>query len=165
MDNLPNLLPCPFCGDEAELEIPKDIKNGVYTILCYGCNIPMMEFELKDLSIMIDEWNRRTPATAPVQKSINEHKSGTSVQKIINEQKHKNESKAGRKTILTKNLYNDIMQYHNRGISIRKIIYYMGYCSQGKRLSVGFVHKVIKMSPPLEQLENQLTLDEQEFPA
>jgi len=102
-------------------------------------------------------WNRRTPATAPVHKSINEHPIKTPVHKTINEHK----TKAGRKTILTRRLYYDIMQYHQSGSSIRQIIHYID-TFRGEKLSIGFVHKVIKMPPPSEKFEDQFTLDEQE---
>ena len=151
MQLLSDLLPCPFCGGEP---IITDYKNIIECKKCYATS------NMGTKEDVIKMWNRRTPATAPVHKTINEHTKQLPVHKLINEHK----PKAGRKTILTRRLYYDIMQYHKSGSSIRQIIHYID-TFRGEKLSIGFVHKVIKMPPPLEQLEDQLTLEEQEYTA
>ena len=166
-----DLLPCPCCGGSPGIYDT----GGLKRIQCDDCEIQTRKSGL--LEFVVKAWNKRTPATAtvhksdyerlmdkPVHKSINEHINKPTDHKSINEHKPKAKSKAGRKTILTRRLYYDIMQFHNNGRSIRQIIHYID-TFRGEKLSVGFVHKVIKMPPPSEQLEDQLTLDEQEHTA
>jgi len=172
-----NLLPCPFCGGEPYMQ---NI-GGVLSIGCEGCYCVMQNCScIKENAIKI--WNCRTPAAASanashllstvhksinkhpsaptVHKSINKHPSAPSVHKSINEHLP-SQSTAGRKTIITRRLYHDVMMHHKNNTSIRNIIHIIS-AFNGIRLSVGTVHKIINMPAPAEQLDDQLTINTME---
>lgn len=74
------LLPCPFCGGEAEQDFQQAyrsmqtgrIDHGA-AVYCTGCNANMIMCrgdhpELSDeerMAVIVEDWNRRTPSPAP----------------------------------------------------------------------------------------------------
>jgi hypothetical protein len=158
---MPDLLPCPFCGGEAKFSYQPGqpfYNSYVYCKECFASSGEAYADEKnKDEVIkrVCEAWNRRVPTVAPIHKSINEQSALSPVHKSINERK----SNAGRKTILNRNIYHRIMMYHKGGSSVRQIVQYIN-TFEGEKVSVGFVHKVIKMPAPTQLLDDQLTLDE-----
>lgn len=60
MTNTENLLPCPFCGGEAEMSINDDYTGSVF-IACKICGISTDTYHPSDKSDAIAAWNRREP--------------------------------------------------------------------------------------------------------
>ncbi len=60
------LLPCPFCGNKAELS--GCFPNGQYYITCTGCRVSLW-YDRKDKAI--GAWNRRTkPVSELIEKPV-----------------------------------------------------------------------------------------------
>lgn len=63
------ILPCPFCGEQAEWEFtPWDDAtetgdDGTGWIECHGCRVQMFSIDMDD---GIEKWNRRINSQAPL---------------------------------------------------------------------------------------------------
>ena len=63
----PKLLPCPFCGGEAEIESEGLNEHRGYSIACETCNLECTSFgDSEPREIVIARWNTRAnPAPVP----------------------------------------------------------------------------------------------------
>ncbi|MCL2189878.1 MAG: Lar family restriction alleviation protein [Defluviitaleaceae bacterium] len=165
-----NLLPCPFCGGRAEYG------KGVgcnYMVDCIDCKAHTGIY--RTVKEAEEKWNARIDnvhmSTGDFFIMQMKQKEKSTVHKSKNEQiikstvhKSKNEqviSRAGRKPKVTRKIYSDIMRWHEKGFSVRQIIYYLDVF-EGVKLSVGLVHKTIHAPAPAELFEDQLTVDDME---
>lgn len=63
MSEMPELLPCPFCGDKpGEWTSP-----GADSILCSGCGAAITRYIIipNHIKVLREAWNRRQPTTPP----------------------------------------------------------------------------------------------------
>jgi len=65
------LLPCPFCGGQAQLQ--KDFNANEYSVVCFGdnCNVVPRTFEHEKKIIAKDYWNTRKLQTKPDNRENN----------------------------------------------------------------------------------------------
>lgn len=63
MDRLTELLPCPFCGGEADTMTPEADDMRAATVMCMGCYCTGKECETEAQAIAA--WNRRASQAAP----------------------------------------------------------------------------------------------------
>lgn len=63
MDRLTAILPCPFCGGEADTMTPEEDDMRAATVMCMGCYCTGKECETEAQAIAA--WNRRASQAAP----------------------------------------------------------------------------------------------------
>ena len=63
MDKLTALVPCPFCGGEADTMTPEADDMRAATVMCMGCYCTGKECETEAQAIAA--WNRRASQAAP----------------------------------------------------------------------------------------------------
>jgi hypothetical protein len=119
----------------------------------FNMNEPFSGWEKQDFIKRIDELQDMNYG---LYKEVMAYERST-VHNLIIEQIVKNPRGAGRKPILTNELREQIMFYHQQGVSIRMIIHYINVFHK-KKLSIGLVHKAVKTRLPAVTLEDQLEL-------